>query len=359
MPFINWIRTNALIALCCILLAVQGLIGALLYDHRNEQQLSQQAERYGTALAQSIARSAIEPAMAQDMISLQAILQAATIQNGILGATVHDVENRLLVQSGEVTPEHAAQEHPSFTAPITFNEHIAGYLTITLNLRSQSQKQNLFVWIWFGVTGMFICALWVIRSMQSKEVLTDEPEALNSPTHKEPSATAIIELSLLNITQLHEQLSHDIFNERLEQLDQRLKDILALYTGFKYQFAHNRLSLRVEADSLSNASFHAVCISQLILRLNEKSITPKFKIATAITTLKKWKNSDAILQGYLTGVRPEQKLPAIWVDPQLHDNELLQKVTLDNNHQLHTINSPYCDLLQRQEQQLANLINHH
>src|SRR5690606_35636053 len=94
-------------------------------------QAQQEAARYGQALADGGAARAVEPALTQDNISMQVILRSLARQPDVVGATIHDVENRLLVQSGQI-PEASQQALLRFTSPITMNDHIAGYLTVSL-----------------------------------------------------------------------------------------------------------------------------------------------------------------------------------------------------------------------------------
>ncbi len=352
--------TTHLIFYSC-LLAILGGLGLFLQQHTSEQQRAQFSTYYGQALVQSTAKQAIEPAITQDMISLQVILQSITAQATVIGATAHSADNQLLVQSGRVPPQGGAPNNfPKFTSPIALNDQIVGYITITLDLtRAETNYGPLLLWLAFISAAILL--LWFINKPglfnthrpSTNNTIEPMPSGASASS---PSASVIIELTLLNIAKLHQQLTAEAFQSRLEQLDQRLKDVLTLYTGFKHHFAHNRLSLRIEADSQSCASFHATCISLLVHRLNEKSAAPNFKIATAITPFKTWVNADAILDGYLSGYRPEQKEPVIWVDPQLSNDDLLHKITLNSEHQLQSIKPPYNDLLARQEKQLTNLI---
>lgn len=129
------------------MLALLGLTGALLTLHFAGEQITTDATRYGESLAERGASQAVEPALSQDLISLQAILQDITQQPRVSAAAIYDVENQLLVQSGTGnTPQHYTLL--SFTAPITLDTHIAGHLTVTLALPPTYYLYGRYLLIW-------------------------------------------------------------------------------------------------------------------------------------------------------------------------------------------------------------------
>ncbi|WP_041522255.1 hypothetical protein [Gilvimarinus agarilyticus] len=414
------------LGLCTIAMVLLGVLGAALVLYFAGQQQAQQLERYGQALADRAAVQAVEPALAHDMISLQAIVHSLTAHPAVLRASIHDVENRLLVENGASTAP-LGNLSPSFSAGITLDTHIAGHLSVTLNAPPASQLYGLFLWVWSLAILLCITGLWLThRLLQHRRLraaepianashteaasgsesgapetetetqadiersdedlteptITDEPlaqEAADPISDTDPEATVlappteplpvtaaepdardasdveedeaphqvIIELAFINIETLRLQLSLGRFNERLARLEQILGGILALYDGTKEPLRKQRMRLTVTGDSLADASFYALCVCQLALRLSLSGERPVLKLAANV--MAPATQADPQIEP------PSHTAPAVWVDPALQCDELAQHVEINSDDQLEQIKPPYDALLLRQEQQLANL----
>ena len=396
------------LALCTIAMVLLGVLGAALVLHFAGQQHALQLDRYGQALADRAAEQAVEPALAQDMISLQVIVQSVTTQPAVLRASIRDVENRLLVEHGESTAPVGYQT-PSYSAGITLDTHIAGHLSVTLQTPPTSQLYGLFLWVWSIAILLCIAGLWLTQHIlqQRRDTIREEqtlsaaapatkahpseptaPVTQPDPTHEEvtnqpsdddespeddeqpspkpdanqegpsepdthwseaekeheaPQHAVIIELVFLNIDTLRLQLTLGRFNHRLERLDQALSGILALYAGTKGPLRNQRMKLTVTGDSLADASFYALCICQLALRLSLSGERPVLKLAANVMA------TDTQAKP------PAHTTPAVWVDPALQCDLLEQHVQINAADHLEQIKPPYESLLQRQEQQLASL----
>ena len=414
------------LGLCTIAMVLLGVLGAALMLHFAGQQQTQQLERYGQALADRAAVQAVEPTLAQDMISLQAIVQSLTAQPAVLRASIHNVENRLLVEHGasSAPPGYLS---PSFSAGITLDTHIAGHLSVTLKAPPVSRVYRVFLWVWSIAILLCIAGLWLTRQFLQRQLnaanapslsepshankpdsavasrelnkkpvpadaatelpTADEPTRPHTETHNDDEARGdtspqpdesaplteapahdareqpgwdenidenddaqyevIIELVFINIETLRLQLSLSRFNERLARLEQVLGGILALYDGTKEPLRKQRMRLKVTGDSLADASFYALCICQLALRLSLSGERPVLKLAANVM-------APATLARDQTEP-PAHSAPAVWVDPALQCDLLAQHVQINSAHQLEQIKPPYDALLLRQEQQLASL----
>ena len=107
-----------------------------------DQQRQTYGHDYGQALANVAAYQAQEATLDHDLLSLQIILEDISKNPAVIGATIHDVENNLVVQGGH-NPDtrrglDAAQILGSYTAPITLHNSVAGYVTITMALPVQT-----------------------------------------------------------------------------------------------------------------------------------------------------------------------------------------------------------------------------
>ncbi|MDO3383322.1 hypothetical protein [Gilvimarinus algae] len=351
-----------LLGLCTLAVLLLGVLGVFLTLAQADAQRQEQASRYGQALAERAASQAVEPALAQDMISLQVILQSLAKQPDVRGATIHDVENRLLVQSGssELTPGHRAL---SFTAPITLDTHIAGHLTVTLSLAPVYQAYSTWLWLWTLAIVGCLALLWLAQHRLTEALAAPPP--LTVPTKEEanaeppalPDCTVIIELVFININELSQQLSRAGFEERLNRFDQHLRGILALYTGSKQHFSGDRLQLEVAGDSNENACFYGICISVLALGLCNTEDSPKLKLAANILAADTADDALTLSEAYHNPRphAPTHQRSDVWIDPRLQSDALLHHIELGEAGLLRDIKPPYKALLERQQEQLQRL----
>ncbi|WP_020209998.1 hypothetical protein [Gilvimarinus chinensis] len=372
MSLYHYCIRRPLLFFCSLILLTLGLLGAGLTLHYAEQQQNTQASRYGQAMAERAAFQAIEPALAQDMISLQVILQSLAEQPSVHGASIHDVENRLQVQAGNgnVAADHSTA---SFTAPITLDTHIAGHLTVTLALAPVHHLYGSFLWIWSLAVLGCIGALWLgehyiavykARPPRVKQkpapnpteqnnlvaeqtfAMDDEDELLASEENAEeeaPTHYAVqVELHFLNLPALQQQLTKQGYELRLSRFKQQLQGILALYTGHQESFDDTCLRLCATADTRENAIFYGICISQLAVGLSEAGDSPRLKLAASISE---------------SGgeVPPALEPYQIWLSDAISDSALSGYIRLSDAQLVEEIKPPYKALLERQQTQLMAL----
>lgn len=89
---------------------------------------------YGQGIASMAAKSAVDATLNHDLVSLQVVLQDALSSARVSFVTLHDVENNLLVQAGTALSRHEIVSTPNFSAPISFQQNIAGYVTVYLEV---------------------------------------------------------------------------------------------------------------------------------------------------------------------------------------------------------------------------------
>jgi len=126
-----------LYTLCAGVLAITALAAGLTYWllDRNERNWTYE---YGQALANLSAHRALDSTLNHDLVSLQVILSDVAENPSVINATIHDVENNLLVQAGRRNANPGSNHFGNFSAPITLHNSIAGYVTITLDLDGQN-----------------------------------------------------------------------------------------------------------------------------------------------------------------------------------------------------------------------------
>lgn len=210
---------------------------------------------YGQSLANLAAKRAVDATLNHDLVSLQVVLQDVVDNPRTLLASIHDVENNLLVQAGSTQALTHAAALRSFSAPIPLQDSIAGYVTV--NIESQMPEIKA-LYLSFAM----VCSLLVIVALLSLlnrpgPLLSVERKPKQTPTAKpEPSAdtalsleeaaqtpapvyTAYLRWQWHNLATLRQQISA----ERLEQLFNRLELILVeavKITGIHCQTRRNQ-----------------------------------------------------------------------------------------------------------------------
>lgn len=356
MALLQLVHRHPQLSAYTLVLLVLGVVASVLHGYFAEVQTERQLTRYGQMLADGGAVRAVEPALAQDMVSLQVILKSLTGQPGVAGATIHDVENRLWVQSGAA----AGERQPRFTAPITLDDQIAGYLTLTL-AKSEDNPMGLFLGLWWGALAVAILGLWWSASVAERRTV-QEREAPEDENEEEGDITAEAEvgvhLCFLNIESLRQQLSHEHFVERLRSFDKQLAGVLALYEGRRAAIDGNTLMLTVAGDTPAGAAFYALCICQLLFTLNHARSSPRLHLAAEVKPVAPPEATGTTLAESLAQPpsAPRQVLqPGITLDATLINEELRRRADINEHHQLQAIKPPYSELLQRQQRQLSQL----
>lgn len=234
---------------------------------------------YGDSLADMAAAQAIEPSFNSDRIGQQAILQEVMNHPYTLLATIHDVENTLLVQAGDArTLDKQASE--SFTAPIVLHNNIAGYLTVHLASEQNRIGRWLYgTWLACALLALFsgwrlhaqgwlrLPALHIRSSPPSNSDTVCETLSHDDIAPQDPELVYAV-IHIKNLRVLHQQLNGENFRKTLMTVEQRIADVLALYSGAGYHFHDNVFELRFFAnDATEEALFRAVCSAWLIVEL--------------------------------------------------------------------------------------------
>ncbi len=383
MPFTHLYRAYPQLSLCTLLLLLLGLLGAGLHLYISDGQQRAQMETYGQALARAAARQAAEPVLAQDMISLQAILQDITRNPRVTGATVHNLENQLLVQSGHSPHQATGGRRFHFTAPIALHNNIAGYLQVTLELPAQSRMEQQFLVIWISALALALLIIWWSIQMQWWRNLRDKlpspgklvftmieklPEIPEAPLEPEPSepdpepvtqVAVRLHLQITNLTRLYQQLNSDTFAGLLRRFDRQLQDVLILYRGQRLMLNDQVLVIDFIGESPADCGFRALCCAQLLTRLCTAAPSPRLQLAAHIHPVAVGAHylGQSLLKDFVAQqqeARPETP-GDILISRQLLDDSLLAHAEIaPDSGKLLAIKAPYQELLDKQEASLIN-----
>ncbi len=260
------------------------LCAFLLVFPKMQDATAQSRHNYGNALATMAANQAIDAAFNHDLVRLQVILQDIMENPQTALATIHDVENNLLVQAGDARPGTPYQT--SYTAPIVLHDSIAGYVTVNIN-NDPDAMQPLLILLLLIELLLIAVAVWSFREAGGVELslnfrdflpdskfpeVSDEQVAVEEPGREEPEADETPEvyavIHIKNLAVLGQQLNSETYNNTLLRMEKVMSDVLALYGGSGYEFRDNYYILFFNANDATNeALFRATCSAHLIVEL--------------------------------------------------------------------------------------------
>lgn len=348
--------------------ALSGLLLAcLLIIPDMSRHLETAQKEYGQTLATTTSKRVIDASFNQDLVRLQLILQELVSHPHIVQATIHDVENNLLVQAGEVRP--AAERHTPYTASISLHDSIAGYVTITLQNFDRPLTAILGV---LQILAVILFALLAYSLYQAKSIewiASEKPTDNSSQTVESTSADDEVEaaskeqldeehrqvyavIHVKNWDVLKQQLATEMFRTTFSKLETIIRDVMALYNGYDFSSKDNFYTLKFNAsDAMNEAIFRASCSAFLIVEL--ASIINKVPLDLA-----------AFVSANKEDLVPA-KLPVAGLVMETHaaQDELIQRRlnfmevgTEDGRQIVANFEQPFCTLLENQRKQLVKLL---
>jgi uncharacterized membrane protein affecting hemolysin expression len=268
------------------LIAATALIVLVLIStitsNQQKKLLDIRTSHYGNALAEQAANQAASATLTDDRVSLQITLKEIVANPDIYSATIHDVENHLLVQAGDSpsTGGYNSNNSASYTAPITLHDSIAGYLTVTVDTQSIYAQQDS-VWL----TGLAAVCLTLIGlsfinastatepSKQAKQV--SDTEKTLPARNVNPSATdtgeATLMLRICNIGLLRKQINSSLKTKLYEELAHKLDGINMLYSGKIDSASEDWINIQYSGADTADAAFRAACAALLLFKLLQET----------------------------------------------------------------------------------------
>jgi uncharacterized membrane protein affecting hemolysin expression/class 3 adenylate cyclase len=314
------------IALCFCSLILLTLSTFWLFTKSEFQQtIQRQGDALGTTLAVQSADSVRELVLANDLLSLNVVLDQLTRNENILSISVFNIDEQLIASSGTQTPpvtNSQANINAAYRAPITLDDSIAGAVLLQLDtsvLQAGTKRSQQYFWLILGlglllaITAAFalashittpilaminailepeeytlidetersdevallqnICAELLLQHKQEaadQQGLSPINDALNSTPHTQPlkvmASMLIVEVVNINtaIELLHPSTLSKLLNEYLFYLKQAAK----LYGGNVQRFTGESVMVAFDSrQSSEEYSFNAVCCAQLFLML--------------------------------------------------------------------------------------------
>lgn len=380
MSLLNNYRTYPQLSLCSALLLVLGLMGAIFYLYNADRNQQAHVERYGQILATSTARQAVDATLNQDMVSLQAILQEVGQYPNVIGATLRNVDNKLLVQSGYRPNQPNTGKRYTFTAPVALHNNVAGYLEVTLEVPRRTIHDEFFLICWAAaVTASLLIIWWSIhrrwwsafrdKMPSANQIVTavvDKIPTIAEPQEPEPEPEAPViptkvsvrlSLNIVNLSKLHQQLNSEGFNGVVRRFEKQLQGLLSLYNGQRQLLSDDTLLIDFSGEEFHECSFRAVCCAQILINMAARNPSPRLHLAAAIQPLAEPPQSAGCVLVKEFLVQHNNNLaPAkneILVSGSLLDNLLQHHAEFDlNSGKLIHIKAPYSEYVSKQEEQL-------
>ncbi len=369
-------KTYPQLSLCSLLLVFLGIFGGLLYYQNTEANQRERLNLYGEAIATSAARQAVNAAMQQDLVGLQAILTETKQFPYVLGASIHNVENKLLVQSGFSPNQPQEGRRFSYSAPIALHNNIYGYLELVLDVPRHTQRDYHFFFFW--LSSLFVSLFiiwWTIQRQwwaQMRERMPSAGDLVTAVVEKIPAIPDIPEpepeaptqvsvrlsLQITNMERLYQQLNSEAFAGVLRRFERQLQGVIGLYTGQKQMLSGDTLLIDFSGEAYYECCFRAVCTAQLLANLAARNPSPRLHLAASIHELSEPASTGkSLLKDFIVQhnnhLRPDRG--EVLISQRLIDAELLNHLEiLSDSGKLLGIKAPYAELVAKQEEQVLS-----
>lgn len=362
-----FIRTSCIISALVILSSALSLFWVHSFL---EQQRQTYGHNYGQALANVAAYQSQEATLDHDLLSLQIILQDIAKNPAVIGATIHDVENRLVVQGGHNPDTRRQLEREqilgSYNAPITLQESVAGYVTVVLALPKKTDTA-LFVKLALAPLLTLALALWLLHhyvyrsatSVVAVPIVTsnknDAEEHSDIDSRTEHHSAYIddnfndiypvkLHLKMHLLPRLKQQLNGKNYKQLLAQFERQIRGVCSLYSGEMIFAGHDELILRFSANSEADATFNALCSARLL-----QSLTLDGGINLGLSAY--IEDGEQTLCEQLQSHTVEE---ALSISENLINPDISRRAQLDGQTFIE-LESPWKELLVKQQRQLQRL----
>ncbi len=345
--------------------AVGALVGLIVisfmvlpgtYSNREEMHQS-----YGAMVSKLTADQATDAMINQNKVRLQLLLRDLQDQPLVKFSTIHDVENVLIVQSGDSIQNKKLTSH---TSPIILHDSIAGYVTVFLDAQNKDTSSTTLAIL---ITALLLTSIAIWSLIQEKAIKTishitqgipsseKQEESTNIPCQtikfeEPPKAYAVILIK--NFAVLQQQLSVETLIKTLSRVEKITKDVLALYNGAGFEIKDSYYILSFNAsDTTNEALFRAVCSAHLIQEL--ASIVNNIPLDLAALVSANQKDLTPV-NVPVAGILLEETAAE---DEQILRRIQFMEIGSENNQKIVSgFEQPFKSLLDNQRKQLSNLL---
>ncbi len=386
----DWLAPAFIILLC--------MVAAVTTTSTFNAKVDQRDQQYGQALANVAARRAVQSTINLDLVSLQVILQEITENPSVTNATIHDVENNLLVQATSITQKNRRQaisRQTNFTAPINVHDNITGYVTVSVDFTNENSHQKIYGIFAFLALSLIILNIALQKLLANIETKTStsrtkasdnklpivdklpqseekdlvQTSSILDQNKKNPRIELIIQFQ--NLRTLYGQLNHRSFRSVIQRIEIQLRDLMALYSGELTLINADVARVTFRSNELTEAAFNAICSAHLVTTLNQKPESIHLSLCCFIVK----REPDASTLKHLAFNLFKQDTEFDILSELQDGNILIESELLANTHTpclgsrietsnenspsantalITNIKEPYCSLLEKQLAQLQN-----
>ncbi|WP_462379659.1 histidine kinase [Pseudomonas sp. Marseille-QA0892] len=150
------------VVLVTLALAIYAWVMGMQFKHAMEQQ----ADALGQSLTAQTAQSATDLLVANDVISLNVLLNNLVRNPLVANAAIYSVDNRILAEAGERPQRSLLQDKDGvYSTDITFQEVIAGHLRVSLDMKQFQQPMTISLQS-MGILSLILLALALTLSLR-------------------------------------------------------------------------------------------------------------------------------------------------------------------------------------------------
>ncbi len=313
-------------AIACLLVSYMGL-WLVNYDNNKQQQ---RFINYHGEIVNKLMTKQLATAMANsDLIGMQSLLQSLSQQKNVVNTVIYDINNTVIVQSGEINPRPLAS-HYSFTTPIVLEDSHLGSLTSTLDVNFQS-KSWLFLIIIIGAALPPLLFMRLISREQKANIASTtnsiQEDNIKTEIITPPLLTdGFLLIHIHTLDKVYKHLNAQARNKEFKALDSLLNHILTLYSGEKIALSQNMIILKFSRDDKNKLLFDAICSAYLLLELAKEK-----RLFIKLSAVLYNHRQDISLSTDIPLLSQLHQPDSIFINNLLDDNTLENRVTFEKS----------------------------
>lgn len=244
----------------------------LMFSYQKAQQ--KQLDQAALSIAQIASKQLAVPMSSNNLVGLQSLLNNLTQSDLIIKAEVFGLNHQVVVQAGT---NNSSNSIVTFSQPISLDQTLMGNLRLSLNI-SESPLASIYLLIMplFMVASGVLAWLSLKKTSKSIENAPNTPEysrdSYKVPPQKRevPQIQSIAVIHLINTDELFQQLSAEVRQIKLDQLNGTLNRVLPLYSGQRLDDCKNTITIGFHGTDIQECLFQAMCCSHLLLKTAEQ-----------------------------------------------------------------------------------------
>lgn len=222
--------------------------------------IQQGTELYGQSLANQLATAASNPLIQRDHLSLQSLANDSVSSAALKRVTIYDMNSQPVVEAG------APYAEDSYSASITYQQSIAGYVVVSYDASSLHRQLTLLCWQLVALALVLAAMVYGLSQDKLNELIgalrgsnTASPQTTRHPASDTELSFALATIHLAN------QPANNINHTALRHIQQQMLTLCKLYNGTVQLLSSNTLCFQFYQQSTGDScSFRALCAAYLL-----------------------------------------------------------------------------------------------